>query len=297
MPKRFDVIIIGGSVAGLSAAMTLARSLRSVLVIDSSVPCNIQTPKSHNFITHDGKLPSDIIAAAKEEVLRYPTVTFVNDKVTNAMSNDDGFSVKTTSEEYLANRVLLATGLKDIKPDIPGFAECWGISILHCPYCHGYEVHGKETAILANGEAAYHLGVLINHWTPTITTLTNGISELRNEESEKLKERNIAINENEIDSFIHTDGNLESVRFKDGKLFPINVMYASIPFEQHSDLAEQLGCKMTSHGHIDIDDEQRTSIKGVYAAGDNTAQHRAISVAAASGTRAGFTINAEMVLE
>ncbi|HLA56428.1 MAG TPA: NAD(P)/FAD-dependent oxidoreductase [Flavobacterium sp.] len=297
MPQRYDVIIIGGSSAGLSAAMTLGRSLRKVLVIDSNEPCNIQTPRSHNFITQDGKAPAEIAAFIKQEVLKYPTITFIADKAINAIAEENGFTVETKTEKFQTENILLATGLTDMMPDIPGFAECWGISILHCPYCHGYEVRGQETAILANGEAAYHLGILINHWTQKITALTNGISELRNEEAEKLSALNINVIENEIEAFVHTDGQLEKVKFKDGTYFPIKVMYASIPFRQQSDLAEKLGCKFNAHGHIDIDAEQRTSITGVYAAGDNTAQHRAISVAAASGTRAGFAINAEMILK
>lgn len=297
MPKSFDVIIIGGSIAGLSAAMTLARSLRNILIIDKGTPCNMQTPHSHNFITQDGKTPSEIIEIAKMEVLKYPTVTYENGKAVNITTNDNGFTVETETDSFDAGKVLLATGLIDKTPEIPGFSECWGISILHCPYCHGYEVREKKTAIFANGEAAYHLGMLINHWTKDITAVTNGISELRNEEAEKLKDLNISVIENEVEAFIHTNGRLEKIQFKDGTYFPVNVMYASVPFEQQSELAEILGCKITSHGHIDIDDEQRTSIKGIYAAGDCTAQHRAISVASASGTRAGFTINSEMILQ
>lgn len=295
--QSYDVIIIGGSSAGLSAAMTLGRSLRRVLVIDSGEPCNIQTPRSHNFITHDGKTPAEIRTIAREEVLKYPTVSFLQDKATNILGQNDAFTVATQTEKFNARKILLATGLKDISPAIPGFSACWGISVLHCPYCHGYEVKGQPTAILANGEAAYHLGLLISHWTPKITALTNGISELRNEEAEKLKELDIAVMENEISEFIHTDGHLEKVLFTDGSEFPIQVMYASIPFGQQSDLAEELGCKISAHGHIEIDSEQRTTVEGVYAAGDNTAQHRAIAIAVASGTRAGFTINAEMILK
>lgn len=297
MPKIYDVIIVGGSIAGLSAAMTLARSLRTILVIDSGTPCNMQSPHSHNFITQDGKTPAEIRDIAREQVAKYPTVTFEDGKVIDIIQDGAGFSVETTNQKFVSTKVLLATGLIDKLPDIPGFAECWGISILHCPYCHGYEVKGKETAIFANGEAAFHLGTLINHWTDKITTLTNGISELRNEEAEKLKELDIKVIENEISEFIHQNGQLETVKFKDGTFFPVSVMYASVPFEQRSDLAEKIGCKFTTHGHIDIDAEQRTSVNGIYAAGDNTAQHRAISVASASGTRAGFTINAEMLLQ
>jgi thioredoxin reductase len=295
--QQYDVIIVGGSIAGLSAAMTLGRSLRKVLVIDSCNPCNIQTPQSHNFITNDGKRPKHINQAAREEVLRYPTVTFLDGLVTDIVPSGDAFTVKTRDDAFLGGRILLATGLRDLIPDVPGFAECWGISVLHCPYCHGYEVKGLPTAVLANGQAAYHLGTMVAHWASTVTILTNGTSELRNEEAENLSTLGVTVLENEISDIIHKDGRVGKIRFADGTYFPVSVVYASVPFEQQSDLAEKLGCKMLAHGHIDIDPEQRTSVKNVYAAGDNTAQQRALSVASASGTRAGFTINAEMVLE
>jgi thioredoxin reductase len=298
MSQTFDVIIIGGSAAGLSAAMTLARSLRDVLVIDSGNPCNISSPRSHNFITQDGKTPKELFSAAKEQVMKYPTVTFLEDRVMKASANDEEFLVECSSgRKFTSLKILLTTGLTDISPDIPGFSECWGISILHCPYCHGYEVRGETTAVIANGEAAYHTGVLLHNWTDKLTVLTNGPSELRREEHEKLEVLDIKIIDKEIMEVSHQNGQMDQVIFADGTTFATKVMYASIPFRQQSDLAEQLGCQLTPSGHIVIDEEQRTTVKGVYAAGDNTAQHRAIAVAAASGTRAGFVMNVELIIE
>lgn len=295
--KTRDVIIIGGSVAGLSAALTLGRSLRNVLVIDSSEPCNRTAPFSHNFITNDGKKPSEIVASAKKELDRYQTVSLLEDKVSDVYKTDGVFHVRTQSgNNFKAYKILLSTGLTDILPDIPGFADCWGISILHCPYCHGYEVKSESTAILANGEAAFHTGKLISNWTDKLTILTNGVSELRHEEKVELERLGIAIVQKEIRGFLQSKGKLEAVEFVDGTTLGIVAMYATVPFVQQSPLAEKLGCQMTAKGHITVDNLGRTSVGGVYAAGDNTAEHRAISVAAASGTVAGFTINAEHVL-
>ncbi len=294
----YEVAIVGGSSAGLSAALTLGRSLRKVLVIDSCDPCNIQTPYSHNFITRDGSTPAEILEISKAQVLKYPNVNFVDGHAVKALANDEFFEIETGNGiRYTAEKIILCTGLRDKLPEIPGFAECWGISVLHCPYCHGYEVRERPTAIFANGEAAYHLGILINNWTSNITIITNGISELRFDEAQKLEERGIQINEKDVEKFIHINGQLEKIQFTDGTFFDITVVYVSIPFEQRSDLAEQLGCKISSHNHIDVDSEQRTSIPGVYAAGDCTAQARAISVAAASGTKAAFTANLDVVLK
>src|SRR5690606_24019090 len=135
---HYDVIIIGGSYAGLSAAMALGRSRRTVLIIDEGRPCNRQTPHAHNLITHDGDAPADIARRAKEQVLAYPTVRFIRDKALSAAGADGAFDVGTASDHaYRAKKLLLATGVRDLTPPIPGFAECWGISVLHCPYCHG----------------------------------------------------------------------------------------------------------------------------------------------------------------
>jgi len=294
---HYDVIVIGGSAAGLSAAMTLGRALRNVLIIDSCDPCNVQTPRSHNFLSRDGFSPSDIIKVSLEQVLAYPNITLISGEATHAVQEDDIFRIEiSTGQSATCDKLLLATGLRDIFPDVEGFRECWGISVLHCPYCHGYEVRDEPTVIFANGEAAYHLSVMVHNWSKKLTVVTNGISELRFEEASRLEELGVTVIEKEVSRFEHENGHVKRIAFNDGTHFETNVIYASIPFEQKSDLAEQLGCKISSHNHIEVDDEQRTTIENVFAAGDCTAQARAISVAAASGTKAGFTINLEMVL-
>src|SRR5690606_24367400 len=144
--KDFEVIIIGGSYAGLSAAMALGRALRHVLIIDGGQPCNKQTPHSHNFITQDGKTPKEISSLAKQQVEEYETIKFYKGLAANATKTDKGFKITTdTNDTFTAKKLIFATGLKDIMPGIIGFAECWGISVNHCPYCHGYEYRNKNT--------------------------------------------------------------------------------------------------------------------------------------------------------
>ena len=151
--KKFEVIIIGGSYAGLSAAMALGRSLRKVLIIDSGSACNRQTPHSHNFITQDGVPPAKISEKAKNQVLQYKSVAFINDLAIKAEKTENGFNVDTQSgEKLVTSKIIFATGIKDLVPPVPGFKECWGISLIHCPYCHGFEFRTKKTGILANGE-------------------------------------------------------------------------------------------------------------------------------------------------
>jgi thioredoxin reductase len=150
--NKFEVIIIGGSYAGLSAAMALGRSLRNVLIIDSGLRCNRQTPHAHNFITQDGEQPAVIAEKARIEVLKYKTVQIINDLAVRGIKTKDGFLITTeTGQEFQAEKVIFASGIKDIMPDIKGFAACWGVSVVHCPYCHGYEIRDQKTAILANG--------------------------------------------------------------------------------------------------------------------------------------------------
>ena len=173
--QLFDVIIIGGSYAGLSAAMSLGRSSRNVLVIDSGKPCNLQTPHSHNFLTRDGEKPAELAAIAKAQVLAYPTVKMISAFAAGATKTDFGFSISTSeNQNFKTKKIVLATGVKDIFPNIIGFAQCWGISVLHCPYCHGYEVKNKKLGVIANGEIGYEFSKLIYNLSKDLTIFTNG---------------------------------------------------------------------------------------------------------------------------
>jgi len=167
--KNFDVIIIGGSYAGLSSAMALGRSLRNVLIIDNGQPCNIQTPHSHNFLTQDGKTPKEISELAKQEVEKYETVKFYKGLAISGIKSGDGFEITTDKKDkFTAKKLIFATGLKDLMPDIKGFAACRGISIIHCHYCHGFEYRNQNTGIITNGTKAFHLASLVNTRFPML---------------------------------------------------------------------------------------------------------------------------------
>lgn len=296
--KYFDVIIIGGSYSGLAAGMALGRALREVLIIDSGEPCNRQTPHSHNFITHDGKTPKEIARLAKEQVERYDTVRFFNGLAISGARLESGFEIRVASgEAFHAKKLVFATGIRDIMPDIGGFAECWGISVLHCPYCHGYEVKGETTGILGNGEYAFEFSMLISNWTKDLTLLTNGASTLTAEQRAKLEKRNIKIVEKEIDRLEHIGGHIQNIIFTDGTKYFVKAMYARCTFEQHSRIPEALGCEMTEDGYIKINPFQATSVPGVFACGDNTTRVRSVANAVAMGTAAGAMVNREIILE
>lgn len=298
MHNYYDVIIVGGSYAGLSAAMALGRSMRNVLIIDSGLPCNRQTPQSHNFITQDGETPADIIGKAKQQVLKYDTVDFFSGLAVEGSKSDDIFSIKTNNgNEYLAHKLVFATGIKDVMPDIIGFSECWGISVVHCPYCHGYEYRHQKTAILANGEKAMHLASLVNNLTNDIAILTAGPVEFNDEQSSRLKKHSIQLIETEIDEIEHEDGHIHNVVFRDGSKLQFDVAYAAVPFEQHSQIPIDLGCELTEQGYIKVNHFQKTSTEGIYACGDNTASMRSVANAVYLGNLTGIVVNRELTEE
>lgn len=296
--NNFDVIIVGGSYAGLSAAIALGRSLRNVLIIDSGLPCNRQTPHSHNFITHDGETPAAIAEKARLQVLNYPTVLLHNGFAANGKKTDTGFIIETLEGlEFTAKKLIFATGITDIMPEIKGFEQCWGISVIHCPYCHGYEFRNQKTAIMANGERAFHLASLVHNLSNQVSIITSGKAEFTDEQCNKLQLHNISITEKKIQEVIHDSGHLTSIIFEDGETMELNALYAPVPFKQHSDIPAELGCELTEMGHIKTDPFQKTNIAGVFACGDNTSMMRAISYAVATGGIAGSMVNKELVDE
>lgn len=296
--RVFDVIIVGGSYSGLAAGMALGRALRNVLIIDSGKPCNRQTSHSHNFLTQDGKAPHEIAALARAQVQQYDTVKFVDGVATSGSKTERGFEIQVSSgESFSARKLIFATGINDLMPDIGGFSQCWGISILHCPYCHGYEVRNVPTGILGNGEYAFEFSTLISNWTNDITLFTNGPSTLSAEQHQKIEKNNITIVQKEIEAFEHIQGRLEAVKFRDGTTSVLNVLYARAPFEQHCAIPGALGVVLTEDGYIQIDAMQRTSIPGIFACGDNTSRMRTVANAVSMGTTAGMMVNKELTLE
>ncbi|MCD6068092.1 MAG: pyridine nucleotide-disulfide oxidoreductase [Bacteroidetes bacterium] len=296
--KNFEVIIIGGSYAGLSAAMALGRSLRSVLIIDSGLPCNRQTPHSHNFITQDGEKPGVIAEKAKKQVLNYSSVKFLSDVAVSGKKTENGFAITTQKgQELEAKKLIFATGIKDTMSEIKGFEECWGISVVHCPYCHGYELRGKKTGIIANGERAFHLASLVNNLTDNITLLTTGKADFTEEQEQKLDKHTIKIIEKEITEIEHQNGYIKNVVFSDGSRIAFDGVYATLPFTQYSDIPIALGCELTEHGYIKVDGFQKTNMEGVFACGDNASMMRTVANAVYTGNLTGVMVNKELTDE
>ena len=297
--KDFDVIIIGGSYAGLSAAMTLGRALRTVLIVDSGKSFTTGNIHAHNFITQDGEVLSTIATKAKEQVLKYRKVKFLKDKVESVIKQKEKFIVQTKrTEKFTAKKILFATGVVDMMPAIPGFADCWGISVLHCLYCNGYEVADTDIGIIANADIAYELIKLLYNWSKHLFLFTNGPAALSQEQKNKIRQKNIVIIETEIAELDHKKGQVKNIILKNGASHPVNAIFCKLAFLQATDIPQkQLGCELTGEGFIKTDMFQRTSVHGVYSAGDNAIMSRAIAVSAATGSIAGMYMNREIVEE
>lgn len=295
---EFEVIIIGGSYAGLQAGMTLGRALRKVLIIDSGKPCNAQTPHSHNFLTRDGETPAAIAKIALEQLKTYTTVQVLHGKAVLGEKTNHGFSVTTEAgDKFTSKKLIIASGVKDIMPEIPGVAACWGISVIHCPYCHGYEVANQPTGILGNGEGGFETAKLIQHWTKDLTLLTNGPITMTAEMVAQIKRKNIHIIETPVKAIIHDKGQLSAVELTDGTQVSLKAVYARLPFIQHCDIPAQLGCELTEAGHIKVADFGKTSVEGVYAAGDNCSMMRGVANAVSAGLAAAAFVNRELIWE
>jgi thioredoxin reductase len=296
--NEFDVIIVGGSYSGLAAAMALGRALRRVLIIDDGKPSNRQTPFSHNFLTNDGKSPAEIAASANRQVRNYKTVKFMDSSATGGAKTETGFEIRVTSgETFTATKLIFATGITDIMPDINGFEMCWGISVLHCPFCHGYEVRNEKTGILANGEFGFDLARLIANWNSDLTLFTNGTSTLTADQNLQLKNHDIKIVEKSVDGFEHNNGYLKSIFFRDGTNSFLKVIYAPTSFEQQCLIPEFLGCELTDDGYIKVDSFHESTVKEVFACGDNVTRMRTVANAVGMGTAVGMTLSKRLIFE
>jgi len=287
-----DAIVVGGSFAGLSAAMQLARARKRVLVIDAGQPRNRFAKTSHGFFGQDGKPPAEILREAARQVAAYPTVRFIQGEATGASQTDGGFTVTLgDGREEQAARLVLATGVRDELPPIPGMRERWGRTVLHCPYCHGYEVAGGALGVLASDPVmAVHKAMLIPDWGQT-TLFTQGLFEPDAEQAAQLAARGVQVERAPVVELLGEAPELEAVRLADGRVIPLQAIFAAPDVRMASPLAEALGCAFEQGPqgpYIRVDDRKQTTVAGVYAAGDASAAMHNATLASASGVLAGI---------
>ncbi|PWC49633.1 NAD(P)/FAD-dependent oxidoreductase [Azospirillum sp. TSA6c] len=291
----YDAIIVGGSYAGIAAALQLARARRMVLVMDEGLRRNRFASHSHGFLGQDGRPPGDIAAEARAQLMRYPTVTWMTGRAEKAARTSKGFEI-TDSEGivYRARRLLIAVGVVDELPAIPGLAERWGRSVFHCPYCHGYELMQGRIGVVAVSGHSMHHALMLPDWGPT-TLLLNGTFEPDADQSAHLARRRVAV-ETALISGIDSDP--PEVTLADGRRVPFAGLFVLPRSRVASPLAAQLGCESEDGPlgtHISVDAMQETSIPGVFACGDAARAAGSVALAVGAGTIAGTALHRSLL--
>lgn len=284
MNKKYDVAIIGGGPAGLSAALTLARGNRSVLVFDDNQPRNAPAAHMMNFPSRDGTSPQEFRLLIKEDLKKYLKVEFKPERVKDIQRNEFGFLLDGSIQ---VKKLLLAHGVKDILPEIPGMKELFGKAIFHCPYCHGYEYINSPMGMIGGKEYADHMSVLLKGLSEDLVLFTNG--------EEVGQYPGIKIYTDKIHSFIYEGEKLTAVKLVTGEIVPRNYLFYRPDQKLSSNLGEKLGCELTEMGHYKVTEMGLTTEPGVFAAGDDMTGMQSVVIACANGSKAAAMMNFEIL--
>ena len=297
----YDVLIVGGGAAGLSAGLVLARARRSVLIADAGRPRNAPAAHMHGFLGSEGLPPSELLAAGRREVLGYGaelrsgTVSGIS--LLGDPDRPAGFeAVLDHGEPVRARRVLVTTGLSDELPEVPGLAERWGRDVLHCPYCHGYEVRDQPVGVVGGTDEAVAHAQLVRQWTAAVTYFTHGSAPTA-EQRERLEARGIRVVDGTVAGLVIEDDLLRGVRLEAGEIIPVSAVFVRPRFVPHSVLLTQLGCAADAAGWPVVDATGRTSQPGVWAAGNAANPRAQVITAAGEGSAAAIAINNHLVEE
>lgn len=292
-----DAIVVGGGFAGLAAATYLARARRNVLVLDTRQPRNRFAVASHGFLGHDGSDPQRILATARQQLAAYPTVRMTEGEASTARVEGDGFSVVLASgEELEARKLVLAFGLRDTLPAVPGLQERWGKTVLHCPYCHGIEFSDRQLGVLYRTPMSVHQACLVAEWGPT-TLYLNG-ADLDAESAEKLAGRGVRVEAANVLGLEGDHHELSAIALVDGRRSAIDALYVSPQSGLSSSMAEDLGAEIEDGPlgpMIRTDGDKMTSVAGLYAAGDIARAPHSVSWAVADGVTAGTSAHRALV--
>lgn len=290
-----DVAVIGGGPAGMNAALVLARARKRVAVVDEGRPRNAVTREVHGFLTRDGIAPGEFRRIAREEIGKYPAAVFVSDTAAAIAGSDGQFRIETAGGRTIeSKKILFAVGMKDEPLGIPGLAEVYGKSAFVCPYCDGWELRDQPLVILHKGSELMHFAPLISGWTNRITACTNGPDELTDAERVELRRRGVQLFESPIRAIDSRDGIVQQVLLEDGTAIPCRGIFFKPKLVQGSDLPRAAGCKISDDGMIVVDAFGKTTVPGIYSAGDAASRlHQAIA-AAASGAFVAAAVNNEL---
>jgi thioredoxin reductase len=291
----YDVIIVGGSYAGISAGLQLARARRQVLVIDAGRRRNRFASHSHGFLGQDGRDPGMIVSEARDQLLAYPTVEWVSQPAIQASTSDAGFTVTVESGgQFAARRLVLATGVVDELPEVPGVSERWGQRVFHCPYCHGYELGGGQIGVLAASPLAIHHALMLPDWGPT-TLLLNGVFEPDADQLASLATRGVTVIDEPV---LSVGGEQADVTLASGRVIKFAGLFTQPRTRMSSPLAAQLGCEFEvgpTGEFIKVDAMRETNICGVFACGDAAIGAGNVAIAVGEGARTGSAAHQSLI--
>ena len=299
----FDAVVIGAGPAGLNAALVLGRARRRVLVIDGGEPRNAASHAMHGFLSRDGLDPAELRRIGRMQLEPYPDAELAAGVVGEVQIAGNRFEVTSSlGDPVVARKLLLAVGIRDELPQIAGFAPLYGNSAFHCPYCDGWEVRDQSIAVLSEEPGGLRLALLLLAWSRDVLLCTNGGWQPTTEQAEHLARVGVGLRQERIVRLEETSGQLDQIVFEGGSSVKRQVLFFHGPVRLSSSLPERLGCALTDSGRIEVDEAGRTSISGVYAAGDaarRSAEYPATQVilAAASGALAAIALHQELMYE
>jgi len=294
--NEYDVVIIGGGAAGLSAALVLSRARRTVLVVDAGQPRNAPAAHLHGFLSRDGMVPGELLTVGLAEVQRYGGEV-VQDAVVRVARSERGFEVELRSGPGVtARRLLVATGLHDELPDVSGLRERWARDVLHCPYCHGYEVHGQRLGVLGGSPGSVRYAQIVRQWSDDVVFFVP-TGTLTDSEREQLVARAIGIVEGNVAQVVAQGERLHGVALDDGTVVRRDALFVPPRFVPNNDLLVDLGCNLNADGWVRIDAHGQTTTPGVWAAGNVSNPRAQVITAAGEGSAAAIAINADLVDE